>query len=147
MTIAQWCWIALASTAMNKSNILRIRGLRREIRGRTIVNGVDLEIHAGEIVGLLGPNGAGKSTCFRMIVGLKPWMTGSWSWAGKVSRTYRFGVVCGRGWGTFQGPHFSTPDGSRKYEWRLICGLGRTEAIGGLAGTSGVGGIGRSASW
>ena len=37
---------------------------------RKVVNGVDLELKQGEIVGLLGPNGAGKTTCFYMIVGL-----------------------------------------------------------------------------
>jgi len=39
---------------------------------RTVVQGVDLRLHAGEIVGLLGPNGAGKTTTFYMVVGLVP---------------------------------------------------------------------------
>ncbi len=34
-----------------------------------MVDGVDLDLKQGEIVGLLGPNGAGKTTCFYMIVG------------------------------------------------------------------------------
>ncbi len=34
------------------------------------MNGVDLELRRGEVVGLLGPNGAGKTTTFHMIVGL-----------------------------------------------------------------------------
>ncbi len=38
--------------------------------GRSVVNGVDLTVRQGEIVGLLGPNGAGKTTSFYMIVGL-----------------------------------------------------------------------------
>ena len=46
------------------------RGLVREYGRRTVVNEVDLDVHAGEIVGLLGPNGAGKTTSFYMIVGL-----------------------------------------------------------------------------
>ena len=46
------------------------RGLVREYGRRAVVNQVDLDVHAGEIVGLLGPNGAGKTTSFYMIVGL-----------------------------------------------------------------------------
>jgi len=38
--------------------------------GRAVVNGVDINVRRGEIVGLLGPNGAGKTTTFYMIVGL-----------------------------------------------------------------------------
>src|ERR1043165_9412489 len=38
--------------------------------GRAVVNGVNLTVGHGEIVGLLGPNGAGKTTSFYMIVGL-----------------------------------------------------------------------------
>ena len=38
--------------------------------GRAVVNGIDIKVRAGEIVGLLGPNGAGKTTSFYMIVGL-----------------------------------------------------------------------------
>ena len=37
--------------------------------GRAVVDGVDLQIGRGEIVGLLGPNGAGKTTTFAMMVG------------------------------------------------------------------------------
>ncbi|MDD8027119.1 MAG: LPS export ABC transporter ATP-binding protein [Acidobacteriota bacterium] len=49
---------------------LRAVGLRKSYRGKTVVDGVSLEIQAGEIVGLLGPNGAGKTTTFSMILGL-----------------------------------------------------------------------------
>lgn len=48
---------------------LYARDLRKVYRGRAVVDGVDLEVAQGEIVGLLGPNGAGKTTSFYMIVG------------------------------------------------------------------------------
>jgi lipopolysaccharide export system ATP-binding protein len=44
--------------------------LRKSYRGRSVVDGVSLNISPGEIVGLLGPNGAGKTTTFYMMVGL-----------------------------------------------------------------------------
>lgn len=47
-------------------------GLVKEYRGRRVVDGVDISVGAGEIVGLLGPNGAGKTTTFYMIIGLIP---------------------------------------------------------------------------
>ena len=43
---------------------------------RTVVNGVNIRVAAGEIVGLLGPNGAGKTTTFYMVVGLVPATSG-----------------------------------------------------------------------
>jgi lipopolysaccharide export system ATP-binding protein len=45
-------------------------GLVKIYGGRAVVNGVDINVRRGEIVGLLGPNGAGKTTSFYMIVGL-----------------------------------------------------------------------------
>ena len=50
--------------------LLSTSGLVKEYRGRQVVNGVSLQVEAGEIVGLLGPNGAGKTTTFNMVVGL-----------------------------------------------------------------------------
>ncbi|PID80503.1 LPS export ABC transporter ATP-binding protein [bacterium DOLJORAL78_65_58] len=50
-------------------HILKAEGLRKVYRGRAVVDGVDLQLRQGEVVGLLGPNGAGKTTSFYMIVG------------------------------------------------------------------------------
>ena len=50
--------------------LLTTDGLVKEYRGRRVVNGVSLNVEAGEIVGLLGPNGAGKTTTFNMVVGV-----------------------------------------------------------------------------
>ncbi|MFN4263848.1 MAG: LPS export ABC transporter ATP-binding protein [Thioalkalivibrionaceae bacterium] len=46
------------------------RGLVKQYGRRVILNGVDINVPPGQIVGLLGPNGAGKTTCFYLIVGL-----------------------------------------------------------------------------
>lgn len=50
--------------------ILRTEGLIKIYGSRAVVNGVDIQLKRGEIVGLLGPNGAGKTTSFYMMVGL-----------------------------------------------------------------------------
>jgi lipopolysaccharide export system ATP-binding protein len=49
---------------------LEITGLVKAYGGRRVVDGVNLDIGPGEVVGLLGPNGAGKTTSFYMVVGL-----------------------------------------------------------------------------
>ena len=49
---------------------LHTDNIKKTYKGRTVVNGVSIEVNQGEIVGLLGPNGAGKTTSFYMIVGL-----------------------------------------------------------------------------
>jgi lipopolysaccharide export system ATP-binding protein len=50
--------------------LLHTEQLVKEYRHRRVVNGVSIEVGAGEIVGLLGPNGAGKTTTFNMVVGV-----------------------------------------------------------------------------
>ena len=52
---------------------LQTHQLVKGYNGRPVVDGVDLSVKRGEIVGLLGPNGAGKTTSFAMMVGyVKP---------------------------------------------------------------------------
>lgn len=49
---------------------LTASSLIKTYNGRRVVDGVNISIESGTIVGLLGPNGAGKTTSFYMIVGL-----------------------------------------------------------------------------
>ena len=49
---------------------IQAEGVTKSYNGRRVVDGVNLEVNAGEVVGLLGPNGAGKTTTFHMMVGL-----------------------------------------------------------------------------
>ena len=54
-------------------NVIEARGLRKSF-GKTIaLDGLDVSIEAGRILGLIGPNGAGKSTALHAILGLIPY--------------------------------------------------------------------------
>lgn len=49
---------------------LLLKNLVKVYNNRKVVDGVDIEVHQGEVTGLLGPNGAGKTTTFYMAVGM-----------------------------------------------------------------------------
>lgn len=49
---------------------IEARGLVKTYGNKNVVDGIDLTVKVGEVVGLLGPNGAGKTTTFYMIAGL-----------------------------------------------------------------------------
>ncbi len=49
---------------------LELRGLTKAYGPKRAVDGLDLEVRAGELYALLGPNGAGKTTTLRMVAGL-----------------------------------------------------------------------------
>ena len=51
-------------------NAIEIRGLRKSFGRTTALDGLDLEVRAGEVHAFLGPNGAGKTTTLRILLGL-----------------------------------------------------------------------------
>jgi ABC-2 type transport system ATP-binding protein len=53
--------------------VIEARGLRKSFGTTVALDGVDLRIEEGRILGLIGPNGAGKSTALNAILGLIPY--------------------------------------------------------------------------
>ncbi len=76
------------SIPANAMPLLEVRGLARHFGGVRAVDGVDLDVRPGEIVGLIGPNGAGKTTVVNVLSGLVPPSGGS----------VRFGGIDVTGW-------------------------------------------------
>ena len=60
------------STLERMADAITIRGLTKAYGGRNAVDGLDLDIHAGECFALLGPNGAGKTTTVEIAEGFRP---------------------------------------------------------------------------
>lgn len=61
----------IAEEGVEKAEIvLRTRNLSKSFGALKAVDGLDLQVHAGEVFGFLGPNGSGKSTTVGMILGL-----------------------------------------------------------------------------
>ncbi len=52
--------------------LIRIRGLRTVLNGKTIFDGVDLDIPRGGVTAIMGPSGTGKTTLMRHITGQLP---------------------------------------------------------------------------
>jgi lipopolysaccharide export system ATP-binding protein len=59
-----------AAVAQASVTLLKADHLVKAYGGKSVVNGLSLQVGKGEVVGLLGPNGAGKTTAFYMTIGL-----------------------------------------------------------------------------
>lgn len=64
--------------------ILSLQGIRKAFGPTEVLHGIDLDIHAGEVVALLGENGAGKSTVSNIISGRILPTSGTMTWQGKT---------------------------------------------------------------
>ncbi|MEH0423390.1 ABC transporter ATP-binding protein [Streptomyces sp. B21-083] len=113
---------------------VRLRGLTRSFGGRTVLDGIDLDIPAGQFTALLGHSGSGKSTLLRAVAGLDHEVEGS----GRLSAPERVSVV-------FQD--------SRLLPWRRVLGNvllgtdGKEAAAKGREALAEVGLKGRERAW
>jgi ABC-type branched-subunit amino acid transport system ATPase component len=67
------------------ADLLEAADIRVYFEGVKAVDGVDLQLRRGEILGLIGPNGAGKTTLVNVLTGFQRWSTGSTRLAGVVT--------------------------------------------------------------
>src|ERR1700712_5409975 len=59
------------------------RGISQRFGTRVVLDGIDLEVPPGRVIGLLGPNGAGKSTLMRILFGVLQPDAGTVVWRGR----------------------------------------------------------------
>jgi branched-chain amino acid transport system ATP-binding protein len=78
-------------------SLLETHGLKRYFGGLRAVDGVDLRVEQGEVLGLIGPNGAGKSTLFAMLAGFLRPTEGSIAFEGRDIVGLRPDQLCALG--------------------------------------------------
>lgn len=67
--------------------IISIKGLKKSYGSNQVLNGIDLDIYPGQVIGYIGPNGAGKSTTVRILIGLDAQFEGEVQLKGHDVRT------------------------------------------------------------
>ena len=60
----------METSVQNASAVLEVRGLKRHFGKVPAVDGIDLNVHEGQIYGFLGVNGAGKTTTILILLGI-----------------------------------------------------------------------------
>ena len=64
--------------------LLELVGLTKRYGGLTAVNGVSMQVEAGEVRAVIGPNGAGKTSLFHLITGVVPASSGEVRFDGRL---------------------------------------------------------------
>jgi len=80
------------SVDVTGEQLVALRGLTVEHRGRRLLDGVDLDVHAGRVTALMGPSGSGKSLTARVVLGCvdtNPGVTGG---------SLKYPALSGRDW-------------------------------------------------
>ncbi len=109
--------------------LLSVRDVHRRFGGIVALEGVSVDVEAGEIAGLIGPNGAGKTTLFNLISGMYTPDEGEILFAGKSVARLRPHQVARLGIGrTFQGSELF---GSMTVAENVLAGA---HTLGGRAG-------------
>jgi phospholipid/cholesterol/gamma-HCH transport system ATP-binding protein len=62
---------------LDREAVIRVRGIEVGFGERTILDGLDLDVYRGEILGFVGASGMGKSVLTRTILGLVPKRAGT----------------------------------------------------------------------
>jgi ABC-2 type transport system ATP-binding protein len=58
-------------------SLILVQGIKKSYQGRSILNGVSLEIKPKEVLAIIGPNGVGKTTTVEIILGMRNYDSGS----------------------------------------------------------------------
>ena len=73
--------------------VIEARGLRKAYRDVHALDGFDMRVDKGRIVGLIGPNGSGKTTALKAMLGLSRLDEGELQVLGKHPEFYRNGCA------------------------------------------------------
>ena len=71
------------TSSLERIPLLEMRGIEKSFPGVRALRGVDLELHAGEVLALLGENGAGKSTLIKVLAGAHRPMPAPFVWTAR----------------------------------------------------------------